>query len=237
MSQVDSLSVFFPVYNEEKNIEDTVKKAQKILPTVAKKWEILVINDGSTDKTEEIIKGLIVNDKRIRMITHVSNRGYGAALKSGFNNSSYPLIVFTDADGQFDLSEITKFFRKKEETGAKLVVGYYLKRAVSVYRKLGSFIWELMVFSLFGLRLKDIDCGFKLIEKEVIDKIGKLEAERGPFITSEFLIKAKKAGFKIAQVDVHHFPRQGGRPTGASLKVILSGFSDLVKLRNKLKET
>lgn len=231
MALVKSLSVFFPAYNEEINIKQTVEKAARILPYIARQWEILVIDDGSTDQTPGIVKSLITNEKRIRLISHCPNRGYGAALKIGLNSSLYDLIAFTDADGQFDFSEITKFLETKEKTGADLVIGYYLSRKVSFYRILGSkLLWEPIIFLLFGLRVRDIDCGFKLIDKKVVDKIRDLESERGPFISSELLIKAKKAGFQIQEVGVHHYPRQAGRATGSNFKVILYGFRDLFKL-------
>jgi len=236
MEKVKELSVFFPAYNEEKAIESTVTKATKILPKMAEKWEIIVVNDGSTDRTGEIVKELIKKEPRIKMITHTPNRGYGSTIKSGVYNSKYELIAFTDADGQFDFSEVTKFFETQRKTGADLVIGYYLKRKVPFYRILGSkLLWQPAVYLLFGLKVRDIDCGFKLIKKGVIDGIPRLEAERGPFISSELLIKAKKAGFKIAQVGVHHYPRKVGQATGASLKVILSGFTDLLRLRKKVK--
>jgi len=234
--KVKELSVFFPAYNEEANIKTTVIKATKILPKVAKKWEIIVVNDGSTDKTGEIVKGLIKKEPRIRMITHTPNRGYGAAFKTGLYNSRHQLIAFTDADGQFDFSEVTKFLETQQKTEADLVIGYYLKRQVPFYRIWGSkFLWEPAVYLLFGLKVRDIDCGFKLIRKKVVETIPLLEAERGPFINSEFLIKAKKAGFKMAEIGVHHYPRKAGRATGASLKVILSGYSDLIRLYRKVK--
>lgn len=231
----NELSVFFPTYNEEKNIENTVIKAKKILEEIAEKWEILIINDGSTDKTGEISNELSLQDRRIRLITHVPNKGYGASLKSGFYNSKYKWIAFTDADGQFDFSEITKFIEKQKETRADLVIGYYLSRQVPIYRKLNTFLWELIVFVLFGLRVKDIDCGFKLISKKVIDSISKLESERGAFISSEFLIKANSQGFKIAELGVHHYPRTAGKGTGANLDVIIKSFVDLFRLWKKLR--
>jgi len=226
------LSVFFPAYNEEKNIKSTVLDAIRVLNNVAKKWEIIVIDDGSKDKTGEIVRELVKENSKynLRLIIHIPNRGYGAALKSGFYNASYSWIAFTDSDGQFDFSEIALFFDKQKETGADLVIGYYRKRQESWRRILGSKIWELAVFLLFGLKVRDIDCAFKLINKKVIDSIPRLEAERGPFISSELLIKAKKAGFKIAEVPITHYPRKFGKATGASLKVVLSGLRDLITL-------
>ena len=232
---VDELSVFFPAYNEEKNIKNTVLNAKKILEEIAEKWEILIINDGSTDKTGEISNELSLQDRRIRLITHVPNKGYGASLKSGFYNSKYNWIAFTDADGQFDFSEIVNFVQKQHETDADLVVGYYLDRKVAFYRKFNTFVWELIIFSLFGLKVKDIDCGFKLISKKVIDSIPKLESERGAFISSEFLIKANKKNFRIVQLSVHHYPRIKGKGTGANLDVIIKSFIDLLRLWKKLR--
>ncbi len=232
--KVDELSVFFPAYNEEANIERTITKAIKLLPKVAKKWEAIVINDGSTDRTGEIVEKLIKKEPRFRMITHAPNRGYGACVKSGLYSSRYDPIVYTDSDGQFDFAEITQFIKAQEKTGADLVIGYYLKRAVPRYRIWASKTWELIVYLMFGLKVKDIDCGFKLIRRKVVEKIPRLEAERGPFISSELLIKAQKAGFKIVEIGVHHYPRKEGSATGASLKVGLSGLLELVKLRKKV---
>jgi len=123
---------------------------------------------------------------------------------------------------------------KQKKTNADLTIGYYLGRKVPFYRKWGSTLWQLAVFLLFGLKVRDIDCGFKLIKKEVIDNIDKLEAERGPFISSELLIKAKDKGYKIAEVGVHHFKRMEGQATGAKLNVVLAGFKDLISLKSKL---
>jgi len=233
--QIEELSVFFPCYNEEKNIKNTVSKAVKVLKKVAKKWEIILINDGSKDNTDKVIKQIKKEyPKEISIITHNPNRGYGAALKSGLYNAKYDWITFTDSDGQFDFEEITKFIDKQQKTKADIVIGYYLSRQVSKATILTSKIWEIIVFILFGLKVTDIDCGFKLIRKSVIEKIPKLEAERGAFISSEFLIKSKKAGFKIVELGVHHYPRVEGKATGRNIKVILKSFSDLFGLWYKI---
>jgi glycosyltransferase involved in cell wall biosynthesis len=234
MEKIPSLSVFFPAYNEEANLETTVEKAIPILMRIADKYEILIINDGSKDKTAEIADSLVRKYPFIRVIHHAQNRGYGGAFKSGLYNSKYDWIAFTDADGQFDFSEITKFIEKQKQTKADLVIGYYLKRAVPLIRILGSKIWEWTVFLLFGMKVTDTDCGFKLFSKKVTDTVRDLEAERGPFINSEFLIKARKAGFKIVEIGVHHYPRKAGRATGASLKVIAAALIDLFRLRKKI---
>jgi glycosyltransferase involved in cell wall biosynthesis len=233
---INSISVFFPAYNEEANITYTVSKAKQVLDKVADTWEIIIINDGSKDKTLQIAEGISRQDNRVRIIDHGVNRGYGASLKSGFYGSKYPWIAFTDSDGQFDFADISEFIKKQEETKADLVIGYYLRRKVSLLTKFSSKVWELLVWLLFGLRVKDIDCAFKFISKDVFTKIPKLESERGAFISSELLIKAKKAGFKIVQVGVHHFPRKAGKATGRKLNVIIQSFADLFKLWIKLKK-
>ena len=235
MKKIKELSVFFPAYNLETQIESTVGSAFKVVPKLADKYEVIVVNDGSKDATGGILSKLTKKYKNLRIITHKVNRGYGAALKSGFYNSKYNWIAFTDADGQFDISELPNLIAKQEKIQADLVVGYYLKRQVSTVRKINTFLWEAIVYFLFGLKVKDIDCGFKLISKRVIDTLPKLESERGAFISSEFLIKAQKKGFKIVEIGVHHYPRIEGKGTGANLNVIIKSFSDLFRLWKKLR--
>lgn len=231
---MQSISVFFPTYNEEGNIKNTVLKAVEVLDKKFKQWEIIIVNDGSTDRTKEIIEQLSKDNKNIRVISHKENRGYGASLQTGFYNAKYDWIVFTDSDGQFDFLEISKFIETQKNTHADLVIGYYKNRQVSKFKKITSKMWELAVMIFFDLHVKDIDCGFKLISKEVINKIPRLESERGAFISSEFLIKAKKQGFKMVEVAVTHFPRVEGKGTGRDIKVIIKSFVDLFRLWRKL---
>ena len=234
-SKFKELSVFLPAYNEEKDLKNTAENVVGAASKIADKWELIIVNDGSKDNTRKIAEMLSGKDKRIRVISHETNRGYGASLQTGFYNSKYPWISFIDSDGQFDFGEIGKFLQKQKETNADLVIGYYNKRKASFTKILTSKVWEVVVFLLFGLKVKDIDCGFKLISKQVIDKIPKLESERGAFITSELLIKAKKEGFKFAEVKITHYPRVGGEATGRKLSVIIQSFKDLFKLWKKLK--
>jgi len=229
------LSVFFPCYNEEKNLENTIEKSMPIIKEIADKWEIIIINDGSKDKTGQISSKIAQkHPNQVHIVTHTPNRGYGAAFKSGIYTAQYQWIAFTDADGQFDFNDIKNLIQTQKDTSSDLVIGYYLGRKVPFYRIWGSKVWQLAVYILFGLKVRDIDCGFKLISKKVVDTIPKLEAERGPFISSEFLIKAKRSGFKITEVGVHHFERHAGEATGAKLNVILAGLKDLFRLWFKL---
>lgn len=231
---IESISVFLPAYNEEGNIGDVVLNAKKVLSEVAGKWEIIIVNDGSSDGTRQISEDLEKKDKRIKLINHEENKGYGATLATGFYSAKYPWIAFIDADGQFDFSEIAKFIKKQKGENADLVIGYYKKRQVSKFKIITSRMWEFAVWTLFGLKVRDIDCGFKLVSQEVIKKIKPLESERGAFISSELLIKAKKKGFKIVEVPVTHYPRKKGEGTGRNINVIVKSFIDLAKLWKKL---
>jgi glycosyltransferase involved in cell wall biosynthesis len=232
---IDKLSVFLPAFNEETTIESVALTVRGILQDIADGWELIIVNDGSVDATGKIVSWLERKDRRIRAINHKTNEGYGASLKSGFYASKYPWIAFMDSDGQFDFAEIPNFIKKQKETGADLVIGYYRKRRVGAFKIFTSKMWELAVFLLFGLKVRDVDCGFKFISKKVIDEIPKLESERGAFISSELLIKAKKRGFKIVEIPVTHYPRKAGGGTGRNLNVILRSFTDLFKLWRYLK--
>lgn len=234
-TMIKELSVFFPAYNEEKSLEKTVVRAKNVLKGVAESWEILVVNDGSQDNTLKIAKKLASSDDRIRVIDHKRNRGYGAALKSGLYGSRHDWIAFTDSDGQFDFSEVKRLIKKRDETGADAVIGWYKQRQVSRGKIITSKIWEYIVYFLFGLKVKDIDCGFKLLSKKIIDEIPRLESERGAFISSELLIKAKKNGFKIVEIPVTHYPRRQGQGTGRDINVIIQSFKDLFSLWRKLR--
>jgi len=235
LGQIQKLSVFLPAYNEEANLERTVNNVVENLKGNVPIWERIIVNDGSKDKTGEIADRWRRKDKRISVIHHNPNRGYGAALKSGLYACKYSWIAFIDSDGQFDFSEIKRFIDTQQRTAADMVIGFYLSRKVSLSRKLNTFIWQVIVRLLFRLNVRDIDCGFKLISKKIIDTIEPLQSERGAFISSEFLIKSKKAGFKIIEIGVNHYPRKQGEGTGANIDVIIQSFIDLFKLWYSLK--
>lgn len=230
---IDELSVFFPAYNEEANIRNTVLVAANLLEKIADKWEIIIVDDGSKDNTPRVSDDLARSDERIRVLHHKVNKGYGAALQSGFYQSKYNWVAYNDSDGQFDFGEITKFIAEKDK--GDLLLGYRIKRRDSFYRLFLAKGWSLCVFLFFGLRLKDVDCGFKMVKRQVLDNIPRLESERGGMINAELAIKAKENGFRIKQIGVSHYPRRAGRATGASLNVIVKSFIDLFKLWKELK--
>jgi glycosyltransferase involved in cell wall biosynthesis len=226
-----SLSFFFPAYNEEENIEETVVKTDEVLKNLGlKEYEIIVINDSSKDKTAEIVSTLTKRYPALRLVNHKVNLGYGGALKTGFKESKYTWVAFADSDGQFDTSEITKFLELADD--ADLILGYRLERSDPFQRKVFTWGWKTMAKVLLGLPGRDYSCGFKMIKKKVYDAVLPLVSEE-KVTQIEFLVKAKKKGFKFKEVGVHHYPRRFGNPTGGSLfsKVFLKSILDLFKLR------
>lgn len=231
MPKVSSLSVFFPCYNEEANVENMVRKAQQILPELAEKWEIIPVNDGSKDKTGEIINRLAQEDPNVHPVHHEKNKGYGGAVISGYNASKYDLVFFTDGDLQFDLREMPLLIEKLDE--GDLILGFRKNRRDPWHRKLNAYLWGSLVKTLFGFKVKDVDCAFKLIKRRVIDKV-QLSAG-GAMVSTELLARSNRAGFRFVEVGVTHYPRVAGTQTGANLKVILRAFRELFKLYNKIK--
>lgn len=236
VNMINELSVFFPAYNEEKNIKKTVLDAKKVLPNVARKWEIIIVDDGSKDKTGDISDRLAKKYKNIKVVHNKPNKGYGGALKSGFDTSKYKWVSFTDSDGQFRFSQIKRFINEQKSTKADLVLGIRAKRADSFIRKVFTWGWSIVLPRLlFGLKVTDYSCGFKMIKKEVYDAVQPLVGEE-KVTQIEMLVKAQRKGFKFAEVKVDHYPRKHGEQTGANLKVVLKSFRDLFKLWNQLKK-
>ena len=231
LKKLPELSVFFPFYNEEDNIEAQTKDALKTIPQLANKFEIILIDDGSVDKTGKIGQKLAKKYRSVKVIRHRVNKGYGGALKTGFKNSRYKWIFFTDGDRQFRLADLSKLIRKTN--GAGLVIGYRQKRADPPIRLLNAKLFNFLIKILFGLRVRDVDCAFKLINKKVLGDI-KLKSD-GALLSSELLIKARKKGYKITEVPVGHYPRQVGSQTGANFKVIFKAFYDIAALWKELK--
>ncbi|HBB76253.1 MAG: Glycosyltransferase [Candidatus Levybacteria bacterium GW2011_GWC1_40_19] len=233
MTKVPELSIFFPFWNEEKNIVSVVEKAIEVAPKVAEKWEILMIDDGSSDRTLEIARELEKKHKNLRAISHMPNRGYGAALREGFANSRFDLVVFNDGDGQFDFSEVNKFIDKIDDSD--IVIGFRKKRFDHPFRHILMNLLKIWDFIFFGFYFKDIDCGFKFFRKSALDKIFPLRSE-GAMITTEILAKAKKAKLKIEQVEVSHFPRKYGDQSGGNARVILRAIIETFKVWHSIRK-
>lgn len=226
-----SISIFFPAFNEESNIRKTAAAADLFASKAFNDYEIIIIDDGSSDATPQIIDELAKGNRNIKAVHHLRNKGYGAAIRSGFANSSRELIFFTDGDGQFDISEIGKMLPLLKE--ADMVVGYRIKRQDPIHRLIFARSWGTLIGILFNLWVRDIDCAFKLIKRPVIESL-QLRSD-GAFISAELLIKAFKKGFKIKEVGVHHYPRKAGTQTGANIKVIIKAFRELFSLWRELR--
>lgn len=216
--KLPELSIFFPFWNEEKNIEQVVKSAIPIAKEVADVYEILIVDDGSSDNTLKIAKELSRQYKNVRVISHTPNRGYGASLKEGFLNSRYKYVVFTDGDRQFDFSEVKKFIEKIR--GVDMVIGYRKKRRDNFARHILMSMLKAWDFVFFRFYFKDIDCGFKMFKREALEKILPLRSE-GAMITTEILAKARIKNLKIEQVGVNHYPRIYGDQSGSNIFVMV----------------
>jgi glycosyltransferase involved in cell wall biosynthesis len=226
-----SISVFFPCYNEQDNVKRVVSRAVEVLEEMGADFEVIIVNDGSADKTGDVADSIAAADKRVRAVHHPQNRGYGAAVQSGIRNAKKELVFFTDGDGQFDIGEINLLLPLIKQND--IVCGYRLNRKDPFMRKLNGWLWTKLVCMLFGMRIRDIDCAFKLFRREVFD--GMKLSSAGALISAEILARATRHGYKIAEVGVHHYPRTAGKQTGANLKVILRAFKELFKLYNRIR--
>jgi glycosyltransferase involved in cell wall biosynthesis len=229
-THVVSLSVFFPCRNEQAAIEPLVQKAIAVLEAVAADYEIIIVNDGSTDRTGQIADRLAEQHSRIRVVHHPVNRGYGAALASGFRAATKELVFYTDGDGQFDLNELPPLLSLMDRFD--IVSCYRINRQEGMLRKFNAYCWCRLVGALFDLPLRDIDCAFKLYRRSLFDGMEMLST--GALIDTEILARAKRKGSRITQVGVHHYPRIAGKATGANPQVILRAFKELFKLRRHI---
>jgi glycosyltransferase involved in cell wall biosynthesis len=225
------LTFFFPAYNEEENVERTVELALEQIGPMVNSLEVLIVDDGSSDRTPELADRLAAADSRVR-VHHQLNRGYGGALKAGFANASGSLIAFSDGDLQFDLKELRLLLDRLDDAQRKpvdAVIGWRIKRRDPLHRLFIAKTYNAIVSVAFGLRVRDIDCAMKVFRREVFDGL-RLDSD-GPFLSAELLIKLRARKVPMAQMGVHHFPRAAGTNTGASFVKILRTFRDLGRLR------
>jgi glycosyltransferase involved in cell wall biosynthesis len=225
-----SITVFFPCYNEQGNVARVVERADTVLSRIGADYEIIVVDDGSADDTGRIADEIAARNRRIQVIHHARNLGYGAALQSGIHAATKDLVFYSDGDGQFDIEELPPWLPLMDQYD--IVVGYRMNRRDNVFRKLAGHLWTKLTCLLFSLDIRDIDCAFKLYKRAVFVDM-KLEST-GALISTEILARAARKGYTIAQKGVHHYPRTAGRQTGANLKVILRAFRELLKLRQRI---
>lgn len=230
--RVRSLSCFFPAFNEEENIAAVLDEALTILPRFAEEFEVIVVDDGSSDRTGDVVAEYARGDERVRLVTHEVNRGYGEALRSGLNAARGDAVFFTDADRQFHLDDIARLLEVYEK--APFVVGYRLKRNDPKHRLFVARVYHAALKAVFGLRVRDVDCAFKLLDRTALDPIKPDLESRSAFISPELLIRAQMTGVAIQEVGVPHYPRAAGRPKGATPKVIARTIKEIVVMRRRL---
>jgi glycosyltransferase involved in cell wall biosynthesis len=232
-ARVPELSFFFPAHDEADNIAPFVAEALTVLPTLAERFEIIAVDDGSRDGTPQIADRLAAEDDHVHVVHHEVNRGYGAALRSGFRAARYDLVAFLDGDRQFRVSDIARLIdRLGAPDQPDVVMGYRLKRADSSIRLAYARAYRLAVRIFFGLAVRDPDCACKLFKRSALEGI-RLESG-GAFMSAELLIKLNQTGRRMAQVGVPHYPRTAGSASGANPRVVLRAARDFWSLRLRL---
>jgi glycosyltransferase involved in cell wall biosynthesis len=200
------ISFFFPACNEEGTVEELARRADQVLRELTSDHEIIIVDDGSTDRTGEIADALARENRRVRVIHHPKNQGYGLALRSGFAGARLEYVFYTDGDLQFDVAELAKLLPLMQD--ADIVSAYKLRRMDGWERRVVSFVYNTSLRVFFGLPIRDVNCGFKLYRREIFDHI-RLVSTRG-LIDAEVLLKARQAGYRIVQVGVTHYRRREG---------------------------
>lgn len=221
------LSLVLPAHNEEPNLRPVVERAREVLPQQCRDWEIIVVNDGSRDRTGDIAAELAAADpEHVRVVTHPRNRGYGAALTSGFDAATGDYLMFMDSDRQFDIADIE---RLAPFVGVyDIVAGYRIKRNDPWFRFAIGYTFNFIVTVLFGINLRDIDCGFKIFRADLLR--GMELTSPGALINTEIHAKANHQGATLVEVGVNHFPRLVGEQSGASVRVIVRAMGETLKL-------
>jgi glycosyltransferase involved in cell wall biosynthesis len=223
-----SLSIFFPTFNEEANIEQSVTKAITVAensPFIGD-YEVIVVNDGSSDATEEIVSAMAAANPRVRLVNHVVNRGAGAALATGFASATKDYVFYTDADLQFDILELNNLIIHTDTS--PIVIGYRSPRNDPFMRLVNAKGWNILMRFFFGLKVRDVDCAFKIFRTDLVQSVT-LQAE-GAMTLAEILIRLQQKGAAFKEEPVTHWPRVAGSPTGAKLSVIAKAFREMLQL-------
>jgi glycosyltransferase involved in cell wall biosynthesis len=232
--RVARLSYFFPAHNEAANVEGLVAEALETLPSLAETFEVIIVDDGSRDRTPAIADELsVAHPGVVRVVHHPTNLGYGAALRSGFRASRHDLVAFTDGDRQFRVADLGRLTaRLAEPDRPDVVAGFRIKRADPLIRTIYAKAYRLANRIFFGLWVTDVDCACKLFRREALE--GLQVESGGAFFSAELLIKLQVAGRSVAEVGVPHYRRTAGSPTGAKPQVILRAIRDFWLLRLRM---
>ena len=221
------------MYNEEGNIEQAVSSALLVLAELADSYEVIVVDDGGRDRTGEIADRLAAGDPRVRAVHHPENRGYGAAVRSGFAAAQFPLVVLVDGGNQFDLGELAILLRALDRRD--IVCGYRITQHDPLIRRIYAFMYNRLARVLFHIRIRDVNCGFKIYRRDLLERLLPQLRSSGAVINVEMLARARKLGAKMTEVGVHHFPRETGQPSGGSFRVMVRTCRELVALWRALR--
>jgi glycosyltransferase involved in cell wall biosynthesis len=225
------LTVVLPCFNEAGNVADAIRCATSAAAANAADHEIVVVDDGSSDGTAEVAAPFADADPRVRLVVHATNRGYGAALRSGIRAARMPWVLLTDADLQFDLGELADLAFYAGE--ADVIAGWRILRQDPMHRRLNAAAWNALVRAIFRLPVRDVDCAFKLVRREVLEEVALTSG--GAMISTELLVRSLAAGARLREVGVHHRPRVTGEQSGADVRVVLRAFRELAALRLELR--
>jgi len=227
------LSCVFPAYNEAENIGPLLDEAVVALAPLASSYEIVVVDDGSTDETASIVRRYAETHTQVRLVSHPQNLGYGHAVRTGLSSTRGDAVIFVDGDRQFRMSDAHLLIEAFEH--ADLVAGRRIKRADPWHRLMIARVYKIVLNTFFGLHISDPDCAFKLFSREVIEGVVPKLESRAAFVSPELLIRSKLAGYRLVEVPVPHHPRTAGRPKGAPPKVILRTIGEIFRLRRSLQ--
>ena len=226
------VSIVLPAHDEEANIARAVGEVTATAERLFEDHEVIVVNDGSGDRTGEIARELAAANGHVRVVTHDRNRGYGEALRSGFLAATMDYVFFTDADLQFDPDELEEFVPYAGTVD--VVAGYRLNRQDPPIRRLMAYGWNVLVRVLFYVPVRDIDCAFKLFDRRVLSEV-EIESV-GAMVNTELMVKLGRRGASVVEVGVHHRPRRAGRARGADPRVIALALRELLRMRRRLSE-
>jgi glycosyltransferase involved in cell wall biosynthesis len=225
-----SVSIVLPAYNEAANIEQAVAEATAAAEKLFVEHEVIVVDDGSSDDTRKLVKALAGKDPRVRVICHGRNRGYGESLRTGFLSARLDYVFFTDADLQFDLTELERFMPYAGAVG--VIAGYRINRQDPPLRKFNARAWNLLVRVLFYVPVRDIDCAFKLFDRRALEEIDIQSV--GAMVNTELMVKLGRQGASVVEIGVTHRPRKAGDARGANLRVIAKAFVEVARMRRHL---
>jgi len=230
-ARLPGLSIVLPCHDEQDNVADAIRYASAAAEAVALEWEVIVVDDGSTDATAERATAFVDADERVRLVVHAVNRGYGDALRSGIAAARMPWVFLTDADLQFDLRELERFVPLAAH--ADVVVGRRAQRQDPFVRRANAGAWNWLVRRLFAMPVRDVDCAFKLIRADLLN--GLALRSHGAMISTELVLKLAARGARLEERDVRHRPRVAGKQSGADPRVVVRAFRELAWLRGELR--